>query len=178
MSEVCRDPRVRPPRSARCKGRGVTSDPRCGVTKYGADGPGRRSSSVRRGVGDGTTADSLAADRHGPPQDDQTTKTKPPTGSCLRILDQGLGPTRARAARNRPLDRWAQGLGGPQGGLDFPATHAERGSLLQGHPLRTWTRRAGSRAGRIGIFASHPITLPLNDDRLPVVHQPVDQGRG
>ena len=47
----------------------------------------------------------LAADRRGPPQDDQTVKTKPFTRNCLRILDQGLGPTRARSSRNRPLER-------------------------------------------------------------------------
>jgi hypothetical protein len=56
------------------------------------------------GVGDGATANSLAADRRGPPQDDQAVKTKLLPGSCLRILDQGLGPTRARSSRNRPLE--------------------------------------------------------------------------
>src|SRR5271156_1243821 len=45
-----------------------------------------------------------AADRRGPPQDDQAVKTKLLKGSCLRILDQGLGPTRARSSRNRPLE--------------------------------------------------------------------------
>ena len=56
-----------PRRSARCKVRGVRPDPGCGVTEHGADGLARRSSSVRRSVGDGTTANSLAADRRGPP---------------------------------------------------------------------------------------------------------------
>ena len=31
--------------------------------------------------------------------------------------------------------------------------------------------------GRIGIFVSHAKTVSLNNDRLPVMHQPVDQGR-
>jgi hypothetical protein len=44
----------------------------------------------------GTTANSLAADRRGPRQDSQANKTKLPTGNRLRILDQSLGPTRAR----------------------------------------------------------------------------------
>src|SRR3954471_20579398 len=63
----------------------------------------------------------LAADRRGPPQDDQAVKTKLLTGSCLRILDQGLGPTRARSSRNRPLEplctraRLAQGWAGLPG---------------------------------------------------------------
>jgi hypothetical protein len=70
------------------------------------------------GVGNGATASSLAADRRGPPQDDQAVKTKLLKGSCLRILDQGLGPTRARSSRNRPLEplctmaRLAQGWAG------------------------------------------------------------------
>jgi hypothetical protein len=41
-------------------------------------------------VMDRATANSLAADRCGPPQDDQAVKAKPLAGSCLRILDQGL----------------------------------------------------------------------------------------
>jgi hypothetical protein len=41
----------------------------------------------------GATATSLAPDLHEPRQDDQFVKTKPPAGSCLRILDQGLGLT-------------------------------------------------------------------------------------
>jgi hypothetical protein len=43
------------------------------------------------GVMDRATANSLAADHPGPPQDDQAVKAKPLTGSCSRILDQGLG---------------------------------------------------------------------------------------
>ncbi len=74
------------------------------MTKRGADGPRRRSRSVRRGVTIWTTADSspqTAAGHH--------RMTRPsrqaPYRSCLRILDQGLGPTRARSSRNRPLER-------------------------------------------------------------------------
>ncbi len=92
--------------------------PKWGVVKRGTDGPARRSSSMSRGAMDGATANSLAADRRGPPQDDQAVKTKLLRGSCLRILDQGLGPTRARSSRNRPLEplcpraRLAQGWAG------------------------------------------------------------------
>ena len=63
------------------------------MAKRSADGPARGSSSVSRGVVDKATANSLATDRHGPPQDDQAVKTKPLTRSCSRILDQRLGPT-------------------------------------------------------------------------------------
>jgi hypothetical protein len=61
--------------------------------EHGADGPARRSSSVSRGVLDRATANSLATDRPGPPQDDQAAKTKLFTTSRSRILDQGLRPT-------------------------------------------------------------------------------------
>jgi hypothetical protein len=60
----------------------------------------------------------LAADRRGPRQDDQIVKTKPPAGSCSRMLDQSLGRARARCSRNRPLEplcsiaRLAQGCAG------------------------------------------------------------------
>ena len=38
---------------------------------HGADGLARRSSSVSRGVVERITANSIASDRHGPPQDDR-----------------------------------------------------------------------------------------------------------
>jgi len=47
------------------------------------------------GVLAGTTANSLAADRREPRQDDQLVKTNPGAPGCLRILGQSLGPTRA-----------------------------------------------------------------------------------
>ena len=83
------------------------------------------------GVVDGTTADSLAADRRGPRQDDQVVKTKPLTGSCLRILDQGLGPTRARSSRNRPLEQ--------------PGTMAGLAQGWAGHPCQSRRMRLTSR---------------------------------
>ena len=60
------------------------------MTKHGADGPARRSSSVRRGVRDRATADSLAADRRGPRRDDQAAKTKLLNRELL--ADSGSGP--------------------------------------------------------------------------------------
>jgi hypothetical protein len=72
------------------------------VTQQRADRPTRRSSSVSRRVLDGTTANSLAVDHHGPLQDGQAVKTKLLTGDCLRGLDQGLWSTRARCSKNRP----------------------------------------------------------------------------
>jgi hypothetical protein len=60
------------------------------------------------GVVGRATVDSLAADRRGPRQDGRVAKTKLRTRSCWRILDQSLGPSRARSARNRPLERTAR----------------------------------------------------------------------
>jgi hypothetical protein len=86
------------------------------------------------GVADGTTANSLAADRHGPPQDDQAVKTKLLTRGCLRILDQGLGPTRARSSRNRPLEKSCTRAGLAQGWAGHPV-HSRRMPLTsQGMP--------------------------------------------
>ena len=60
------------------------------------------------GVVDGTTANSLAASYRGPRQDGQVAKTKFLARNCLRILDQGLGPTRAHSRTNRPLEKRAR----------------------------------------------------------------------
>ena len=60
---------------------------------------------VKFGVMDRATANSSLPTATGHKQGDQAAETKPPTGSCSWILDQSLGPTRARSSRNRPLDR-------------------------------------------------------------------------
>jgi hypothetical protein len=60
---------------------------------------------VESGVVDRATANSSLRTTTGHKQDDQTAKTKPPAGSCSRILDQSLGSTRARSSRNRPLEQ-------------------------------------------------------------------------
>jgi hypothetical protein len=59
---------------------------------------------VESGVVVRATANSAPRTATGHKQDDQTAKTKPPAGSCSRILDQSLGSTRARSSRNRPLE--------------------------------------------------------------------------
>jgi hypothetical protein len=59
---------------------------------------------VEFGVVDRATTNSSPRTTTGHKQDDQAAKTKPPTGSCSRILDQSLGSTRARSSRNRPLE--------------------------------------------------------------------------
>ena len=56
------------------------------------------------GVVDRLTANSPPRTATGHKQDDQSAKTKPPAGSCSRILDQSLGSTLARSSGNRPLE--------------------------------------------------------------------------
>jgi hypothetical protein len=132
-----------------------------------ADGPTRRSSSLSRGVLDRATANSLAADHHGPLQDDQAVKTKLLTGSCLRGLDQGLGLARARCSRTGRLNRSAPRLGWLKGGLDIPAIYAECPSLPREHPRRTLTRSAWSRAGESNNVIVIHIARSFEKTRCP-----------
>ena len=84
------------------------------------------------GVVDGTTANSLAASYRGPRQDGQVAKTKFLARNCLRILDQGLGPTRARSRTNRPLEK-------------KPGTMAGLAQGWAGHPFHSRLTRLTSR---------------------------------
>ena len=59
---------------------------------------------VESGVVVRATTNSSLRTATGHKQDDQAAKTKPPSGSCSRILDQSLGSTRVRSSRNRPLE--------------------------------------------------------------------------
>ena len=99
----------------------MSTDSGCGVTEVRRGRAGQAFEFDQPGRGGWDHRRFLAADRHGPRQDDQAVKTKLLTGSCLRILDQGLGPTRARSSRNRPLEplctmaRLAQGWAGLPG---------------------------------------------------------------
>jgi hypothetical protein len=72
---------------------------------------------------DRTTANSLAARYHEPQQDSQATKAKLLARNCLRILDQGLGPTRARLRTNQPLE--------------LPSTMAGLAQGWAGHPFQS-----------------------------------------
>ena len=80
---------------------------------------------------------------------------------------------------NRPLESAQRDgrAGSRVGWTSLPLT-PDDSSLRGEHPIRTLTRRVWSRAGRVGILVFHAIAGSLNDDRLPVMHQPVDQGRG
>jgi hypothetical protein len=70
---------------------------------------------VESGVLVRSTANSSPRTAAGHKQDDQTAKTKPPAGSCSRILDQSLGSTRARSSRNRTLQQASTKAGRVEG---------------------------------------------------------------
>ena len=163
----------------KCK-RSLMPQPRCGwgVAKRGTDGPARRSSSMSRGVMDGATANS-------PPQTaaGRDRMTRPSRRSSSRGAARGFW-IRAWGQREPAIQGTgrsscsAEWLGWLEGGLDIPAKHAECGSLQREHPLRTLTRFAWSRTGRVGNaqFALH--RRLLCEDALPVVPQPIEQDPG
>ena len=57
------------------------------------------------------------------------------------------------------LNRSAPWLGWLKGGLDIPAPCADCGSFPREHPLKSWTRHAWSRAGRIRRCSSRLTSL-------------------
>ena len=175
---MVRDRRARRRCSARCEMRGVRSNSSMWRGQAWRGRAGQAFELGEPGVADGTTANSLAASCRGPRQDGQAAKTKLLAGSCLRIWTRAWGQREPAGERTGRLNGPARWRGLLKGGLDIPATHAGCSSLRSEHPIRTLARRVWSRAGRIGIFVFHPIAVSLNDDRLPVMHQPVDQGRG
>jgi hypothetical protein len=102
---------------------------------------------------DGATANSSPQTATGHKQDDQIVKTKPPAGSCSRVLDQSLGSTQAHSTRNQPLEQpCTTGARLRKGGLDIPAAHVHLNLVCIEHPLRTLTRPAWSRATRVGTL--------------------------
>ena len=167
-----------PRRSARRQVRGVWSAGSHGVTGQGADGPARRSCSTSRALGTGPPpihSPQTAAGHHRMTRSPSRSSSLGAAGeSGIRAWGQ-REPARQGTGRLSGSARW---LGWLKGGLDMPATHAEWVSLPREHPLWTLTRRAWSRAGRIGNapLASHRSLL--FGDALPMVPQPIKQGPG
>jgi hypothetical protein len=134
---------------------------------------------VEFGVVDRATANYSPRTAAGYKQVDQTAKSKPPAGSCSRILDQSPGSTRARSSRNRPLE-WTSTMAGllrGWAGRSQPVTPKPT-EFASNTRSERWRTSLWSLVGRIGIFVFHAITASLNIDPLPVMHEPVDQGRG
>ena len=98
--------------------RGVVPDPRCGVAKFAADGPGRLSTSVSRAcwTGPPPSRSPRAATGH-----DRLARSSRRSPQAELLADSGSEPgaTRARSSRNRPLEQpgtitgLSQGWAGP-----------------------------------------------------------------
>jgi hypothetical protein len=114
LDGVRRDRRVRAHRSARGKMRGVVPDPRCGVAKFAADGPGRLPTSVSRACWKGHRQ----VARRGPPR--ATTgwpdrQDEAPQAELLANSGSEPGATRVRTSSNRPLEQPGKITGLSQG---------------------------------------------------------------
>jgi hypothetical protein len=156
----------------------VRTDSGCGVTEYDRDGPGRRSSSVSRGVVDGTTVDSSPQTAAGHHRMTRPSRRSSSWEAACGFWIRAWGQREPALQGTDRLGRSAQGLGWLKGGLDFPATYAECGSLPREHLLWTLTRRAWSRAGRVGNARVALHRSLLGKDALPVVPQPIKQDPG
>ena len=170
--------RIQPDRSARCKVRGVRSEVKRRMWRDRAwrGRAGQAFDLGKPGVFAGATANSLDANRRGPQQVDQIVKTKPLRRSCLRILDQSLEPREPALQGTGRLNGPAPCQARSRVGWTISTNHADYCSRQIDHPIRALSRRASSCTGRVGVFVFHPIACSLYDDRLPVMHQPVDQG--
>jgi hypothetical protein len=160
--------------------RGVRSDAFCVVTSRSADGPARRSGSVSRALRMGPPPIHSPRTAAGHHRMTRSPRRSSVLGAACESWTRAWGQREPAVQGTGRLNKKgpARSPGRLKGGLDIPATHANGCSLRGEHPLRTGTRHADSRTGRIGIFVFHPIAVSLNHQRLPVMHQPVDQGRG
>ena len=131
------------------------------------------------GVVGRATANSSLPTATGHKQGDQAAKTKPPTGKLL--ADSGSEPgANASLLFKEPAAQMTQHQGWAHSrvGWTIPATHAQTNSLRIEHPIRTLTYRAlVTRRSNQDLCLSCDNCLCLNHDPLPVMHQPVDQGR-
>jgi hypothetical protein len=130
------------------------------------------------GVVDGATADSSPQTAAGHCRMTRPSRRSSSRGAACGFWIRAWGQRKPALQGTSRWSRSALWRSVLKGGLDIPATHAECGSLRREHPLRTLTRCAWSRAGRVGNarVASHRSLLCK--DALPVVPQPIEQDPG
>jgi hypothetical protein len=147
------------------------------VAELGTDGPARRSRFLRLAWWTGPPP----IPRFGPPRATnrmtRPPRRSPPQEAARRFWIRAWGQREPAFRGTGRLNGPARSPGLPRVGWTSPAIHAGCNSLRIEHPLRTLTHSARSRTGRIGFSDSHAKAGSLDDDRLPVMHQPVDQGR-
>jgi len=159
--------------------RGVAPDPRWGVPQLSADGLARRSCLVSQAWPTGpppihSPRTATRRSRMARPASQRSSQ-----GTACGFWSRASGPTRARMLEQPAACTTPRSIAGRTQGWAGRPGHSRRMRLtIHQHPIQTWTRRVWSRTGRIRIFVFHAIARSLNEKRLPVMHQPVDQGRG
>ncbi len=125
-------------------------EPRVGRGKAGHGRAGQAFALLESGVRDGATAKTLPRTAASHKQGDQAAKTKPPSRSCSRILDQSLGPTRARCSRNRLLElpSTMAGLARGWAGRSPPLTPSRLSSHRTSDPDLTYFTLVTRRSNR------------------------------
>src|SRR6266567_8166264 len=89
----------------------------------------------------------------------------------------GPGPGGLDSSTQGSAARAVRGRGGRlKGGLDF--RYYSRRGHAGGERRRRLSRCLASGAGWVGRFVFHAIAVSFDNECLPVMHQPVDQGRG
>jgi hypothetical protein len=149
---VRRERRIQQRRSARCKMRGVRSNSVCGVAKLGLGRAGQAFELVEPGVMDGTTANSSPRTATGHNRMTRSSRQSPPQGTARGFWIRAWGQREPANQRTGRLNGPARRLDPFKDGLDIPATHTNCNSLHIEYPIRTLTRRASSRAGRVGTL--------------------------
>jgi hypothetical protein len=101
--------------------------------------------------------------------------------SSHRAAD-GRGPEPGDWILSEPIGRTRRG-GRLVGGLDLPIAHdarlGRRAERLRQRRQRRRTSGAGVAGwGRVVGFVSHAIAVSFDDERLSMMHQPIDQGGG
>ena len=100
--------------------------------------------------------------------------------SCPKELpaerDQGLGAW-IRQRKDRPLEPSVDVADGSR--VDWTSgTTRDEGTRAGERRRRRLSRCLASGAGWVGRFVFHAIAVSFDNECLPVMHQPVDQGRG
>ena len=150
LDRVGRDRRAHQRRSARGEMRGVAPDPRWGVPQFGADGLARRSCLVSQAwttepppIHSPRTATRL--NRMARPASQRSSQ-----GTACGFWSRASGPTRARIVEKPAACTTPRTIAGRTQGWAGRPGHSRRMRLTDHeHPIQTWTRRVGSRTGRV-----------------------------
>ena len=145
------------------------------MAKLGTDGPARRSRllSMARWAGPPPIP------RRGPPRTTNRV-TRPPRRSPPQEAARGFWITawsqREPALRGTGRSNRPGKMAGvaPRAAWTVPATHANATQFASNTQSGRLCTAHWSLICQVGIFVFHPIAISLNNDCLPVMHQPVE----